>query len=57
VLFSFLEKLIISNKGTTEKVAYILASGILILITEEKEEIIDLVFVEGKKALGIIFKK
>ena len=57
VIFSFLDKIIISSKGTMEKAAYILANGALALITEEKEEIVDIVFVEGKQALKIIFKK
>jgi len=57
IIFSFLEKVILSNKGATEKAAYILTNGVLILTTEEKEEIIDIVFVEGKQALRIIFSK
>ena len=57
VLFSFLKKVVISSRGTTEKAAYILASGDLVLITEKKEEIVEISFVAGEKALRIIFKK
>lgn len=57
MLFSFLEKAVIFSIGTTEKAAYILARGALVLITEEKEEIVNVSFVAGKKALKIIFSK
>jgi len=57
VSFPFLSKLNLTSVGWIEKAAYILANGVLALITEEKQEITDIAFVEGEKALQIIFNK
>jgi hypothetical protein len=57
VSFPFLAKTILTTTGWKEKAAYILTNGMLALVTEEKQEIIDINFVEGKEALQIVFNK
>lgn len=57
VSFPFIEKIILTTTGWKEKAAYILTNGVLALVTEEKQEIVDVNFVEGKEALKIIFNK
>ena len=57
VSFPFLSKLNLTATGWVEKAAYILANGVLALVTEEKQEITDITFVDGEKALQIVFNK
>lgn len=57
VSFPFLSKLNLTTTGWVEKAAYILTNGMLALVTEEKQEIVDVAFVEGKEALEIVFNK
>lgn len=57
VSFPFLSKLNLIVTGWKEKTAYILTNGVLALVTEEKQEITDISFVEGEEALKIIFNK
>jgi hypothetical protein len=55
ITFPFLVKVILTTSGWQEKAAYILANGVLAIVTEEKQEITDINFMAGEKALEIVF--
>lgn len=57
ITFPFLVKVILTTKGLEEKAAYIMANGVLAIVTEEKQEIVDISFIAGEKALQIVFNE